>query len=471
MQHSLRPTPPHPTHRSLPPGILARSAPTFLRFGSIQFAARHSLATTLLVASMALERGAEHSPSSSSSNSSRPCFFSGPALGTGPHCKLYDESSGDVDHVFACLLEALTASLASLVAAWESVGFAHGVLNTDNLSLHPAGLTVDLNVFGFADSLTPPGGPNSPPWTPNFVDSEGLYALGARQRSAVFSGLERLGEALSGGLLEGRGGDDAGTEVEGWLAPATADVILSNFHVEVERCVSRRYRQRLGLSPWRDSAAAEAAASGWRAWLESSQADLHAAHKALSSSPPGTMLNDIEHWQGMLTRASGAAFPPERETLEHLLAAITEAEEGEMGNKERAEEGRTEEERTPSRTGPSSRTDQEPNQHWAPSSPTFVPRQSFLRRATLAADSSPGAGAHYDAPFVLARAAAALLKSPFQTEDEGRRAAVAAAMTKGASLEHAEWAASEAVQGLRALGHHGGGLEAWAQQQTSCGRQ
>jgi uncharacterized protein YdiU (UPF0061 family) len=39
---------------------------------------------------------------------------------------------------------------AQLIAAWEAVGFAHGVLNTDNMSL--LSLTIDYGPFGFVDA-------------------------------------------------------------------------------------------------------------------------------------------------------------------------------------------------------------------------------------------------------------------------------------------------------------------------------
>ncbi len=38
---------------------------------------------------------------------------------------------------------------AKLVALWQSVGFCHGVLNTDNMSI--LGLTIDYGPFGFMD--------------------------------------------------------------------------------------------------------------------------------------------------------------------------------------------------------------------------------------------------------------------------------------------------------------------------------
>ncbi len=50
-------------------------------------------------------------------------------------------------------LEAVTRSTAKLVADWQCVGFVHGVLNTDNMSV--LGLTIDYGPYGFLDRYDP----------------------------------------------------------------------------------------------------------------------------------------------------------------------------------------------------------------------------------------------------------------------------------------------------------------------------
>lgn len=45
----------------------------------------------------------------------------------------------------------MTKRTARLVAEWQCVGFCHGVLNTDNMSI--VGLTIDYGPFGFMDRL------------------------------------------------------------------------------------------------------------------------------------------------------------------------------------------------------------------------------------------------------------------------------------------------------------------------------
>lgn len=49
----------------------------------------------------------------------------------------------------ASVLFQVTRRTARMVAEWQCVGFCHGVLNTDNMSI--VGLTIDYGPFGFLD--------------------------------------------------------------------------------------------------------------------------------------------------------------------------------------------------------------------------------------------------------------------------------------------------------------------------------
>jgi hypothetical protein len=73
--------------------------------------------------------------------------------------------------VLACLLEQATSRTAALVAAWMASGFAHGVMNTDNMSI--LGITLDLNVYGFMERF-------DGAYTPNLVDDESMYKYEAQ---------------------------------------------------------------------------------------------------------------------------------------------------------------------------------------------------------------------------------------------------------------------------------------------------
>ncbi|XP_055037773.2 protein adenylyltransferase SelO isoform X2 [Misgurnus anguillicaudatus] len=75
---------------------------------------------------------------------------------------------------------------AHLIAQWMSVGFAHGVCNTDNFSL--LSITMDYGPFGFMESY-------EPNFVPNLSDDEGRYSIGSQANVGLFN-LQKLLEAL-----------------------------------------------------------------------------------------------------------------------------------------------------------------------------------------------------------------------------------------------------------------------------------
>ena len=76
---------------------------------------------------------------------------------------------------------------AIMICEWERVGFVHGVMNTDNMSI--LGLTIDYGPFGWMDSF-------DPNWTPNTTDLPRRRYCFGRQASIALWNLERLAEAL-----------------------------------------------------------------------------------------------------------------------------------------------------------------------------------------------------------------------------------------------------------------------------------
>ncbi len=69
---------------------------------------------------------------------------------------------------YASFLAGVSAKTANLVAHWQAVGFAHGVMNTDNMSV--LGLTLDYGPFGFLDGYVPG-------FICNHTDAGGRYAF------------------------------------------------------------------------------------------------------------------------------------------------------------------------------------------------------------------------------------------------------------------------------------------------------
>ncbi len=89
-------------------------------------------------------------------------------------------------HPAAALLQEVALRTARLVAQWQAVGFCHGVMNTDNMSL--LGLTIDYGPFGFMEAF-------DPGHICNHSDEQGRYAY-ARQPGVGFWNLHALAQAL-----------------------------------------------------------------------------------------------------------------------------------------------------------------------------------------------------------------------------------------------------------------------------------
>ncbi|CAL94191.1 protein adenylyltransferase SelO [Azoarcus olearius] len=83
--------------------------------------------------------------------------------------------------------ETVCARTATMVAHWMRVGFVHGVMNTDNMSI--LGLTIDYGPYGWVDNF-------DPGWTPNTTDAGGRrYRFGHQPRIANWN-LLQLANAL-----------------------------------------------------------------------------------------------------------------------------------------------------------------------------------------------------------------------------------------------------------------------------------
>jgi len=76
---------------------------------------------------------------------------------------------------------------AEMIAHWQAIGFEHGVMNTDNISI--LGLTIDYGPFGFLDRY-------DPYWICNHSDYEGRYRFNLQPEVGLWN-LQKLGEALS----------------------------------------------------------------------------------------------------------------------------------------------------------------------------------------------------------------------------------------------------------------------------------
>ena len=137
----------------------------------------------------------------------------------------YREAAGAANP-YRALLEQIVARQADLIAQWLLVGFIHGVMNTDNMSI--AGETIDYGPCAFMDSYDPAKVYSS-------IDSFGRYAYGNQSRIARWN-LTRLAEALQP-LLD----DDKGTAIQ------KAKVALDGFGPRFETAYTEGLRRKLGL--------------------------------------------------------------------------------------------------------------------------------------------------------------------------------------------------------------------------------
>lgn len=87
---------------------------------------------------------------------------------------------------YVALLAQVTQRTAEMVAHWQSVGFCHGVMNTDNMSV--LGLTLDYGPFQFLDAY-------DPTHICNHSDNQGRYAF-YKQPNVAYWNLYCLGQAL-----------------------------------------------------------------------------------------------------------------------------------------------------------------------------------------------------------------------------------------------------------------------------------
>ncbi len=158
-------------HPEVEPGaVVARVAPSFLRFGNFEiFASRGDTTTLRALAAFALRH-----------------FFPElvPRAGLAPDAS--PEQIATPESV-AQMFERIAVTTADLIVEWLRVGFVHGVMNTDNMSI--LGLTIDYGPYGFLDDF-------DPTWTPNTTDAATRrYRFGNQPRVAEWN-LAQLGNAL-----------------------------------------------------------------------------------------------------------------------------------------------------------------------------------------------------------------------------------------------------------------------------------
>ncbi|APX88403.1 hypothetical protein BV394_00530 [Brevirhabdus pacifica] len=148
----------------------------------------------------------------------------------------YPEADGPLG-----LLDAVVGAQARLIAHWMAVGFVHGVMNTDNMSI--AGETIDFGPCAFLDGYHPEKVFSS-------IDRHGRYAFN-RQADVAMWNLAQLATSL----LPLIAGADA-TEAEGEEAVARATEVIHTFPERFQDAWAGRFAAKLGIEdPTQDDVA------------------------------------------------------------------------------------------------------------------------------------------------------------------------------------------------------------------------
>ena len=227
---------------TLPGAVLTRVAASHIRVGTFQFfAARGDMESVRRLANYTIAR---HDPSLA--NVAAP------------------------ERYLAMLRNAI-ARQAALIAQWMNVGFIHGVMNTDNMTL--SGETIDYGPCAFLEAYDPATVFSS-------IDHGGRYAFGKQPDVALWN-LARLAETLLP-LLSG----------DQQQAVAIATEVLGTFPALYQQHLLRGQRAKLGLRETRpgnsdDDSADAALANDWLTLLHTGRVDYTLAWRRLADAAAG----------------------------------------------------------------------------------------------------------------------------------------------------------------------------------------
>jgi protein adenylyltransferase len=250
----------------LPGAVLVRVAASHVRVGTFEYAAAHGDAA--LVRRLADYAIARHHPQAFEAQDPYLAFF-----------------------------DAVVEAQASLIARWMLVGFIHGVMNTDNMTI--SGETIDYGPCAFMDAFDPATVFSS-------IDHGGRYAYGNQPVIAQWN-LARLAEALL-----------ALPQADADTAREAAIDVLQSFPDRFHAHWARGMRAKLGLTD--DQPEADELTDDLLALLRAQAVDFTSCMRALSSAvldraaPARSLFTDprafdawSERWRAALS--SGASDP------------------------------------------------------------------------------------------------------------------------------------------------------------------
>ncbi len=150
----------------------------------------------------------------------------------------------DSDNAYLGLLSTVTLRTAELMAQWQAVGFCHGVMNTDNMSI--LGLTIDYGPFGFLDGF-------DAKHICNHTDTGGRYAY-QNQPQIGYWNLFCLAQALLPLIAAPHAGDPpvAQGTPQAERAIEITKSALAPYNAHYAQAFTARMRAKLGLETAQD---------------------------------------------------------------------------------------------------------------------------------------------------------------------------------------------------------------------------
>ncbi len=231
--------------------------------------------------------------------------------------------AAEAEHPYLALFEAVISAQSALVAQWMLVGFVHGVMNTDNMTI--SGETIDYGPCAFMEAFDPATVYSS-------IDTGGRYAYGNQPVVAEWN-LARLGETLLP-LLH----DDQEQAV------ALAVESLGAFRQQYRAAWSAGMRAKLGLSDGLDDAVTLPLVDDLLALLQDSQVDHTSLYRALGATARGAagitagLFVDVsafdawaQRWRALSPNPEvmdrvNPVYIPRNHLVEEALAAATEGD-------------------------------------------------------------------------------------------------------------------------------------------------
>ena len=246
-----------------PGAIVTRISPSFVRFGSFELpASRNEHALVKKLADHVIAAHYSHLPN----------------------------AAAPTRDTYRAFLVEVAERTARMVAAWMRVGFVHGVMNTDNMSI--LGLTIDYGPYGWLEGF-------DPAWTPNTTDASGRrYRFGAQPRIAAWN-VASLVDAFSSLLDEG-----------------AADAVMDAYAEAWSVAELDMYARKLGIRDLRLEGEGENKSPDYHLLeglfevFKCAEIDMTLFYRGLANVPTDTSLPRAEHEARSLAAVRDAFYAP-----------------------------------------------------------------------------------------------------------------------------------------------------------------